>query len=281
MRRTFPAAALAILVTAIAACTTDRTSPPSDPAAELAVLAYGQNLIAALNDPPIVPGTVRIATRPCTGSAPDEGSYRITGEWQLSLPADRHTSALQVAVDFLQSQGHYITSSTDDPPELQGGTPANGFTFTITSQPPSMAVHVDTGCTPGGQGGSEAAPPVRTDTAPIAARFPHLGDFPEVHWQGSVAATATGRVPGPTDVRIQALVKLDTDTFAAAAAHYQWMPAPGGSTVLIAGLSRYALPGAAWKVNQQFTEDVCGARYGGVVYLDSANGIVFLDVIGR
>jgi hypothetical protein len=53
--------------------------------------------------------------------------------------------------------------------------------------------------------------PVRTEREPLAKRFPQLGDFAEVHWQGAAAGTDTGGVPGPTDVHIQALVVLRPD----------------------------------------------------------------------
>lgn len=146
------------------------------------------------------------------------------------------------------------------------------------------------GCTPSapadprptGRTTTMSTPPVRTDREPIAKRFPQLGDFTEVHWQGVAAGTDTGGVPGPTDVYIQALVVLHRDDLASAVSHYEWSPAPGGwDTTLSAALRPYAPAGGTWKVSDQFAEDVRTTRYGGPVYLDTTSGTVYLDVISR
>jgi hypothetical protein len=127
-----------------------------------------------------------------------------------------------------------------------------------------------------------SAPAVRTDREPIAKRFPQLGDFVEVHWQGSAAGVDTGGVPGPTDVHIQALAVLRPDTLASVAARYQWKPAPAGwDASLSAQLRPFAPAGGAWQASDEFAKDIRTNRYGGPVYLDTTSGTVFLDVIGR
>lgn len=146
------------------------------------------------------------------------------------------------------------------------------------------------GCTPGGptdprpteRTTTMSTPAVRTDREPIAKRFPHLGDFAEVHWQGAAAGADTGGVPGPTDVHIQALVVLRPDTLTSATSRFAWTPAPAGwDASLSVGLRPYAPPGAAWKVSEQFAKDVRTTRYGGPVYLDTTSGTVYLNVIGH
>ena len=146
------------------------------------------------------------------------------------------------------------------------------------------------GCTPGTpterrsaeRTTTVSAPAVRTDREPITKRFPQLGDFVEVHWQGSAAGVDTGGVPGPTDVHIQALVVLRPDTLTSTVPGHQWTPAPADwDAPLSAELRPFAPAGGAWQVSERFTADVTTTRYHGPVYLDTTSGTVFLDVIGR
>ncbi len=126
-----------------------------------------------------------------------------------------------------------------------------------------------------------STPAVRTDREPIARRFPKLGDFLQVHWMGSAAGTDTGGVPGPTDVRIQALAALQPDVLASFASRYRWKPAPARwDAALSAQLRPFAPTGGTWQTSDQFAEDVRTSRYAGPVYLDTTSGTVFLDVVG-
>jgi hypothetical protein len=128
---------------------------------------------------------------------------------------------------------------------------------------------------------SMSTPAVRTDREPIAKRFPQLGDFIEVHWQGSAAGADPGGVPGPTDVHIQALAVLRPNVLASAASRYDWKPAPAGwDAPLSPELRRFAPAAGAWHVSEQFAQDVRTTRYSGAVYLDTTGGTVYLDVIG-
>lgn len=122
--------------------------------------------------------------------------------------------------------------------------------------------------------------PVRTDREPIAKRFPHLGDFVEAHWQAAPAGIDTGGVPGPTDMRIEALVVLRPDTLATAITGYEWQPAPPGWDAPLSGQLRPFLPpDGTWQVSERFAEDVRTSRYSGTVHLDAASGTVYLLVI--
>ncbi|WP_341715806.1 hypothetical protein QQG74_17315 [Micromonospora sp. FIMYZ51] len=122
--------------------------------------------------------------------------------------------------------------------------------------------------------------PVRTDREPIAKRFPHLGDFAEVHWQASTAGTDNSRVPGPTDTRIEAIVALRPDALVAAVKQYDWSPAPAGWDEPLSAELRPFLPtDGTWQVSEQYTDDVRTASYSGLVYLDTTSGTVYLRLI--
>jgi hypothetical protein len=125
--------------------------------------------------------------------------------------------------------------------------------------------------------------PLRTDREPIARRFPRLGDFAEVHWQGAVAGPTGGsRVPGPSDVLIQAVVLLRPADLAAAASGYDWTPAPVDWDAKVSERLRPFLPASAdWRHSRQYEADVRTDGFSGTVYLDLAGGTVYLHVNSR
>jgi hypothetical protein len=125
-----------------------------------------------------------------------------------------------------------------------------------------------------------STPAVRTDAEPITKRFPRLGTPVALHWLGAAAGQDSGGVPGPTDVRIQALVELAPDVVAAEK-DYAWKPAPAGwEQTLPEALRPFGPKDADWQVNDEFTKDVSTTRYSGTVYLAPASRVVYLDVIG-
>jgi hypothetical protein len=131
----------------------------------------------------------------------------------------------------------------------------------------------------GTDGGAMPSTAARTDREPIAKRFPKLGDFVAVHWQGGGYGTGDGRVPGPTDVWIRALVRLHPDDLAAAKAMYSFEPAPSGWDVKMPGDLREYLPaGGDWRHDPQYEADVRSAKYHGKVYLEVASGTAYLDL---
>ncbi|MFJ8916912.1 hypothetical protein [Amycolatopsis sp. NPDC102389] len=54
---------------------------------------------------------------------------------------------------------------------------------------------------------------VRTDTAPVAEDFPEIGEIVEASWVEERLGASEGRIeaPGPSDLRLSALVKLRID----------------------------------------------------------------------
>ncbi|MCY1144005.1 hypothetical protein OWR29_38930 [Actinoplanes sp. Pm04-4] len=120
---------------------------------------------------------------------------------------------------------------------------------------------------------------VRTDAEPITKRFPALGAPTDLHWQGAAAGADSGGVPGPTDVRIQALIVLTPDLVAAAQKDYQFQPATGAPD-LTTQLQPFAPAAAAWRESDAFTQKVRTAKYSGTILLDPASRTLWLDVIG-
>ena len=123
------------------------------------------------------------------------------------------------------------------------------------------------------------ATPVRTDHEPLRKRFPRLGNFLEAHWHGRTAGTGDSRVPGPSDILIQALVTLHPADLATAKTHYDWQPAPPTWNQNMSEQLRALAPQTGdWQHAPDFETDVRTNRYHGIVYLDLTSGIVYLDV---
>lgn len=146
-----------------------------------------------------------------------------------------------------------------------------------------------TSCTPFASGAAPrertttmSAPAVRTDLNPITTRFPALGEIAQVRWLGSLAGNTGGDLPGPSDVRIQALVTLTATSREAILSRYHWQPAPADWTSKVSDDLRPFLPAdATWHQSEEFTADICQHRYSGSVVVDTTSGTVYLDVIGR
>jgi hypothetical protein len=124
---------------------------------------------------------------------------------------------------------------------------------------------------------------VRTDPEPIAKRFPGLGGFTEVHWQGKVLGEAGSNqrvdVPGATDVSIKAVVKLRAEDFAKAKRAHEWTPPPAGWQSGVGnGLRPYTPATTNWGHNDDYAATVRTAAYSGTVYLDLDTGVVYLNV---
>lgn len=65
----------------------------------------------------------------------------------------------------------------------------------------------------GGGAAADARPPVlRTDAGPLAERFPAIGTPVSAVWLVEPLGVADARVPGPSDYRTTAVVRLDPAT---------------------------------------------------------------------
>jgi hypothetical protein len=128
-----------------------------------------------------------------------------------------------------------------------------------------------------------ATPTVRTDAAPITDRFPALTEYQDLHWMGEVAGNGDdSRVPGPTDVRIRAVVILTPEAARQVIAGYSWAPAPAEWESGVEDPLRDHLPvQGTWQSNDAYTEGLLGSRFSGTVYVNTTTGAVYLDVIGR
>jgi hypothetical protein len=124
--------------------------------------------------------------------------------------------------------------------------------------------------------GSPAAVVVRTDREPVARRFPALGEFTEVHWTGHALGQTSGRVPGPTDVRVQALVRLRPEDARSLDRRHQWYPAPS-PPVIPAELQPYVVDGGTWLRSPAYEAEVRGS-WAGTVWLEAVSDTVWLDL---
>ena len=126
---------------------------------------------------------------------------------------------------------------------------------------------------------------MRTDRAPLAQRFPALGKFAQVRWQGVGARRQqrTGRRarshrhrdPGPDradparragpEGRLLLDRVLDRD-------------ATDPTDDLDAELRAFVPPSATWQRSDQFTTDVAGVGHQGKVLLDASSATVLLDI---
>jgi hypothetical protein len=128
-----------------------------------------------------------------------------------------------------------------------------------------------------------AATTVRTDATPITSRFPALAEYQDLHWTGEAAgAGEDGQVPGPTDVRIRAIVVLTPEAARRTASGYSWTPAPTEwESAVQDPLRDHLSDQGVWQSDEAYTDDLLGSGFGGTVYFNPTTGTVYLDVIGR
>lgn len=162
----------------------------------------------------------------------------------------------------------------------------------LTAGAAAAALILLAGCSGGGTPGDgpgrdgrgptmTSAPAVRTDPEPLTKRFAKLGAFSDPHWQGSAVGQDTGGVPGPTDVRILALVRLAPADLTAAGNGYRWEKAPDGWESAVSAELRPFLPsGGQWRTSREYATEVLTAKYAGDVYLHDGSGTVFLTAVG-
>ena len=125
-----------------------------------------------------------------------------------------------------------------------------------------------------------STPTVRTDQAPIAGLFPVLGEPREVRWTG-VRRGGEPRgitVPGPSTVRLRALIRLDAVVLRGAVTGYRWdvVAAPQIDAALSHG---FDLSGP-WFASEDYSSYVLakgGADYSGQVLMNKKSGMLYLE----
>ena len=217
----------------------------------------------------------RVQTRHCHRQA--DSPFQL-GAKSSQLDLDLHGDGDE------RDRGNRHTARHEDTPVIEPSTP-HPIRALATVLTALLTVAILAGCTP-----PTAEPPltpgagtpaaVRTDREPLLKRFPALANFAQAHWRGDAAGSHPGGLPGPTDVRIQAVVVLRPETLTVTKQLYSWQPAPPGwDAILKPELRPFTPANGDWQHNQHYEDNVCTARYAGTVYLETITGTVFLDVI--
>lgn len=129
-----------------------------------------------------------------------------------------------------------------------------------------------------GQGGEKDK--VRTDPAPLERRFTLLGPLSGVHWLGiSLGEDSRMSAPGPVDVRVVGVARLEAGTCAAIVAVPQRDFRPGQPDRVPEKLTAFLPKGAAWVRSEAFDQEVTGGRYTGEFYVDADADRVYFDTV--
>ncbi|GAA4854665.1 hypothetical protein [Kitasatospora terrestris] len=131
--------------------------------------------------------------------------------------------------------------------------------------------------------GSEAEPPptaaptkleIRTSTTELTARLPGLGQLAEAHWQFDLHDNSGGRVPGPSDFSIDAVVRLQPGAVAGLlkGREARDMALPGVS----AGLAPFLPSGAVWLHSPELDRELAVAT-SATFWFDPASDSVYVS----
>ncbi|MFF0195035.1 hypothetical protein ACFYT5_19135 [Streptomyces anulatus] len=129
-----------------------------------------------------------------------------------------------------------------------------------------------------GQGGEKDK--VRTDPVPLERRFTLLGPLSDVHWLGiPLGEDSRMSVPGPIDVRVVGVARLEAGTGAAVVAVPQRDFRPGQPVRVPKKLAALLPKSAAWVRSEAFNQEVTGGRYTGEFYVDAGADRVYFDTV--
>ncbi|MEU3707847.1 hypothetical protein AB0E82_36860 [Streptomyces anulatus] len=129
-----------------------------------------------------------------------------------------------------------------------------------------------------GQGGEKDK--VRTDPVPLERRFTLLGPLSDVRWLGiPLGEDSRMSVPGPIDVRVVGVARLEAGTGAAIVAVPQRDFRPGQPARVPKKLAALLPKGAAWVRSEAFNQEVTGGRYTGEFYVDAGADRVYFDTV--
>lgn len=131
-------------------------------------------------------------------------------------------------------------------------------------------------CSCGNKNNGINSDPLRTDAAPITSRFSEFSTARAFFWKGGILGDA--RVPGPSTYYIKGFVVLTDEDKKSINEKYDFVKTEvqfeKSMEPNVTGFSEFE-----WTENEEFTESILGLTFGGAVYFDAVNGIVYLDVV--
>ena len=122
---------------------------------------HGLAIITLLGVDKPNPSLTSINVVPCANAAGDlakDGTYHVSGGWQVDLPPERHVPAIRAVRDRWQAHNYRITDyrefADDTRASLGAVDPSTGYRFSIdstkpptgTKHPVAAAIHVTTPC---------------------------------------------------------------------------------------------------------------------------------------
>jgi hypothetical protein len=114
----------------------------------------------------------------------------------------------------------------------------------------------------------------RTERASIEKRFPDIPNFIKCYWK----ADAYGKTNfGPTSYWMKGFIILEEDALSKLLSDYEWsaesIDFPRGINPDITGKTDFN-----WHINRDFQSLILRQRFGGNIYLDIKNGVLYFDV---
>ncbi|MFE7591612.1 hypothetical protein ACFU6K_19610 [Kitasatospora sp. NPDC057512] len=120
---------------------------------------------------------------------------------------------------------------------------------------------------------------VRTDVEPLKRRFPQLGSLSAAMWVGRVLTqNSVTWVPGPTDVSMQGVARVEPVTLAEITANGTWEEISIGCGVPKEIAAEVGDP-TRWLHSRAFDESVTRTQYSGSFYFDRQAGRVYFCAV--
>ncbi|MEV7602441.1 hypothetical protein AB0O91_34220 [Kitasatospora sp. NPDC089797] len=121
---------------------------------------------------------------------------------------------------------------------------------------------------------------VRTDVDPLKRRFPELGELSATKWIGRTLGQGGGSgVPGPTDVSLDGIARIDPGTLATITGNGTWQEERIGCPVPSALAEETGGAESAWLHSDAFDRTVTRGRYTGSFYFDRQHSRVYFCTV--
>lgn len=120
---------------------------------------------------------------------------------------------------------------------------------------------------------------VRTEPEPIRKRFLQLGEPRRTRWCAIVLGVENSRVPGPTDVRMVAVVEVTPDALKRILVYGTFAPAVPENVPPALVDAVPELRDARWTASEAFDASVTREAYTGTFYVDRAKRLVLVDAV--